>query len=243
MILLVLVSGAAAAYFYLQSKETSEVKNVETTNEIVEKIGKFLVLPEGEEPTLATVKDREKLAEEPFFQKAENGDQVLIYREAGVAILYRPSLQKVVNVVSIKLPAEDETSLPQAESAPTSPITRVTILNGSRQTEATGPLEAEINQKLPTLAVVSKENAHRNDYSDTLVVDLRGERSEQAAQLAQASEERRGSFRKGRLRLKMRISRSSWAMRALQASDSQYERIAHSGSPRPTVMGVGKRVC
>lgn len=68
---------------------------------VVAKVGKLINLPLGENPTVATVTDIEKLANQPFFNNAENGDKVLIYKTSNKAILYRPSTNKVIEVTVI----------------------------------------------------------------------------------------------------------------------------------------------
>ena len=64
-------------------------------------IGGFMELPEGEQPTLATVADQEKLKGQDFFSHAENGDKLLIYPKAKKAILYRPSTGKIIEVTNL----------------------------------------------------------------------------------------------------------------------------------------------
>lgn len=71
--------------------------------ETVEKVGKLMVLPDDETPTLAAVSDVEQLREQPFFAKAVNGDKVLIYTKNRLAILYRPSTNKIVAVGTVNL--------------------------------------------------------------------------------------------------------------------------------------------
>lgn len=71
--------------------------------ESVNKIGKLMLLPEDETPTLATITDVEKIKEQPFFSKAANGDKVLIYTENKLAILYRPSDNKIIAVGTVNL--------------------------------------------------------------------------------------------------------------------------------------------
>jgi len=48
------------------------------------------------------------LADQGFFKSAENGDKVLIFVNAGKAILYRPTLNKVVDVASVRTLEEQE---------------------------------------------------------------------------------------------------------------------------------------
>jgi len=66
-------------------------------------IGKFLELPQGEIPTVASVKDAGKLKGQPFFDHAQNDDKVLIYTKSGKAVLYRPSTKRVVEFSRVNL--------------------------------------------------------------------------------------------------------------------------------------------
>lgn len=67
-------------------------------NTLIGKVGQLMELPADEKPTIATVSDVNKLQGQPFFDKAQNDDKVLIYKAAKEAILYRPSENKIINV-------------------------------------------------------------------------------------------------------------------------------------------------
>lgn len=68
-------------------------------------VGKHIRLPE-EKPAIATVEDRNKLKDQPFFQHAEKGDKVLMYTETKKAILYRPSTDKIIEVAYLNIKRE-----------------------------------------------------------------------------------------------------------------------------------------
>lgn len=78
----------------------------------VSEVGKLYDLPKEEKPSVATVKDKEKLKDQPFFAKAVNGDVTLIYTNAKLAILYRPSTKQIVNVSSVTI--QDQQPAPPA---------------------------------------------------------------------------------------------------------------------------------
>ena len=106
---LLLIGFIATSYFSYQyfrtNKKTEQNNQVEVTK-LVEKISKFVVLPSDQTPTLATVADPELLKDQPFFANAQKGDKVLIY--AGTvkkAILYRPSLNKIIDITTISTDA------------------------------------------------------------------------------------------------------------------------------------------
>lgn len=116
--LLFLASSATGIYFYTQWKKAVTVPSAaEEIEEVTSVLAGFMELPEGEEPTIATVIDREKLQDQPFFLNAQNGDKVIIYTNARKAILYRPETQKIVEVAPIFF---DETQT-EAEPSSTSP--------------------------------------------------------------------------------------------------------------------------
>ncbi len=71
----------------------------------VSEVGKLYNLPKDEKPTIATVKDKEATKKQygAFFNNAENGDVSLIYSNAKLAILYRPSTNKIVNVSTVTI--------------------------------------------------------------------------------------------------------------------------------------------
>lgn len=99
VMLAVLVGG----YFLYMNTQSPEVRAVEETNSVVEKVGRLIALPEGETPTLATVTDPAQLAGQPFFAKAEVGFQVLLYVNAQKAFLYDPKKDIIVEVATLNL--------------------------------------------------------------------------------------------------------------------------------------------
>lgn len=180
----ILVIGAAATpayYFYNQyQKSQALLKNPteaakEEVRALVAKVGQLIELPQGEEPTVATVSDKNKLKDQAFFAKSENGDKVLIYTNAKKAILYRPSANKVIDVAPINIGS------PSASQV--QPL-RVALLNGTATTGLTKSVEADLKARLTNIEVTLKENAKKNDYTKTLIIDLSGNNKDAASQLA-----------------------------------------------------------
>ncbi len=95
-----------AVYFYNQvrvlKQDPQSVSRQEVAS-LVAKVGKLVLLPEGETPTVATISDPEMLKDQPFFAKAVVGDKVLIYNEAKKAILYSVAINKVVDISALNL--------------------------------------------------------------------------------------------------------------------------------------------
>lgn len=84
-------------------KTNPELAAQEEVAAYVEEVGKLYALPANEEPSVATVNDKSKLTDQPFFSNAENGDITLIYAQSKLAILYRPSTKQLVNVSSVTI--------------------------------------------------------------------------------------------------------------------------------------------
>lgn len=196
LVILLFLSVGIAGYFYYQYKNVATVSGeVDEIASLKKTIGAMIELPEGEDPTLATVTDKEKLAEQPFFQKAENGDKVLIYANTGRAILYRPSTGKIVDVTTVNVSTPTPTA-PEAAVAPvTEPqaqitaqavpsVVRVALLNGSTTVGVTNVKEKQLTTLYTNIAVVSKEAAVKNDYEQTVVVDVTGSHAELAGKIA-----------------------------------------------------------
>jgi hypothetical protein len=72
----------------------------EETKSTEEEVAKIMVLPQGEQPTVANVSDVNQLKDRAFFANAQNGDKVLIYAESKKAILYRPATKQIVEVAT-----------------------------------------------------------------------------------------------------------------------------------------------
>ncbi|OGH77987.1 MAG: hypothetical protein A2469_01140 [Candidatus Magasanikbacteria bacterium RIFOXYC2_FULL_40_16] len=103
---------------YLASPEGRQEIDQQMIGDITEKVGKHIILPQTETPTLATIEDAEALAkEQPFFSNANNGDKVLIYSDR--ALIYSPDRDVLVNVGPVYFeneetpPAEGETETTQ----------------------------------------------------------------------------------------------------------------------------------
>ncbi len=109
-VLLVAMTGVSA-YLYNKSARLSadpSVKAEEEVAELVKKVGKLILLPEDETPTMATVSDPELLKDQPFFAKARVGDKVLLYQKSKKAYLYDPKSNKLLEVAPINIGTEEK---------------------------------------------------------------------------------------------------------------------------------------
>lgn len=183
----------AAGYFYYQYQKSPQVADAKEIVALKKTVGDFFMLPEGEEPTLATVTDKEKLVDQPFFSRAENGDKVLIYSNAGRAVLYRPSTHKIVDVTSVNVSPsikEAEQNAPATESAVPASLEEdaavtITLYNGSTKSGITTMVEQKIVATFPQATIAKKEAASQNTYKKTIVVDPNGQHTDLARRLAE----------------------------------------------------------
>jgi hypothetical protein len=89
-IVAILGAGFLSYKLYAMKKSPTVAAQAEVAA-LVEKVGKLIVLPENETPTIATVSDPDILSKEAFFAQAEKGDKVLIYTTSQKAILFSVS--------------------------------------------------------------------------------------------------------------------------------------------------------
>lgn len=100
-----------AIYLSVQNKknEFRTVNDPQKAKEVAlslkETVSKIYVVP-PEDPTVATVTDKKVLPQNSFYAKAENGDKILIFEASQKILLYRPSINKVVDVAEIESPKE-----------------------------------------------------------------------------------------------------------------------------------------
>lgn len=98
IVLVILLAGAAGYFFkkYHDLQSSPSVANSKKSQKVVDEVAKIYILPTGEQPTVAQVKDKAKLSNQRFFKDAQNGDDVIIYTKAQVAVIYRESAHKIV---------------------------------------------------------------------------------------------------------------------------------------------------
>ncbi len=171
---------ASSVYFFLKYKGVSEElkKKSEGADKtevlaVLEKVSKLIEIPTDEEPTLATVTDKEKLKEQKFFAKAENEDKVIIFVKAQKAILYRPSWNKIIEVARIDTidQKKAETGVSTASAQTKMEKTNLIVLNGTNVSGLTNKLSEKLSGT-GEFVVSSKTNAKRLDYEKSLIVDL-----------------------------------------------------------------------
>jgi hypothetical protein len=109
VVVVLIVAAVPTFYFYNKSRDAERrlkdpnTANQEVIDEVVKKVSKHMLLPTGEQPTLASVSDVSKVKGQPFFANAENGDKVLVYTQARKAILYRPTKDIIIEVAPLNV--------------------------------------------------------------------------------------------------------------------------------------------
>lgn len=91
--------GVYEKYFNLTDAERAQ-KELKAA---MSAVSKHMILPEGDEPVLATVTDAEALAkQQAFFTGAVNGDQLLLFPRNLKAVIFSPSRNKIINAGPIE---------------------------------------------------------------------------------------------------------------------------------------------
>lgn len=185
-IVIAAVAAGAAGYFYWQyTKAQQEIQTIKTdpstireaaqaeAKKLVAEVAKLIAVPEGEEPTVATITDIAKLKEQVFFKNAKNGDKVLIYTQSKRAILYDPVANKIIDVAPVNI------GTPSAQEA-----VKVVLRNGTTTSGLATRIETDVKKSLTNSEVIAKENAAKTDYKTSVVVVLNDEAKDEASKLA-----------------------------------------------------------
>lgn len=172
--------GSTIYYYnkYQKVKKDPEIISREETAWLVEKVSKLIIIPSGT-PTIATVLDKSKLQDQDFFKSAENGDKILVFESAKKAVLYRPSVNKIVEIS----PLVTNTA-------------RVNIINGSSNDIATDDALSKL-KNISDIRVTNANAKAKKNYSQTMVIDLTGAYSSQAEEIANALGGKTGSLPAG----------------------------------------------
>ncbi|MCK5460123.1 LytR C-terminal domain-containing protein [Candidatus Parcubacteria bacterium] len=176
--LLINYKNAQKQINYLSELTVEEISKKER-DELLGKVRKLIILPEDKQPAISTIQDIGKLAEaQPFFEKAQNGDRVIIYEDR--AIIYSPSKNVLINVGPVYTQENDSQNennnleTDQADILPAiKEVITIEIRNGSETeggaTELSDKLSDEEDYK-----IIKTSNAMRQNYSGNVLINLSG---------------------------------------------------------------------
>ena len=108
LFILFIITLGGAVYFFVQYRKVQTLNNsnsLSTEEEVMNVVGlvsKHVVLPKDEIPSIAIVDNVEELKNLAFFENAKNGFKVLVYRQSGLAVMYDPESDLVVNMAKIE---------------------------------------------------------------------------------------------------------------------------------------------
>lgn len=102
----IVLAAVVGGILYWQFGRDAVASNTEQQSEIIrsenqallDQVRTHIILPEGEEPTIATIDNAEDLARlQDFFKHSQNGDKLIIYPQAKRAFIYSPSRDIMVS--------------------------------------------------------------------------------------------------------------------------------------------------
>lgn len=134
-LILLLVSAALcifAIYSYWSiSKKTDTItenlkqsaQSTKNSKVLIDKVGRLILLPKNEPPSIATINNIALLQKDsPFYKDAHNGDVLLIYFQAKKAYIYNPTENIIVNTGPVSV----EKNLTDTQAAATISVSSTT---------------------------------------------------------------------------------------------------------------------
>lgn len=178
-------STFAAIRFYdlyklYEAKVPKSEKEVEKeAAEITLQLKKIMEVPD-EKPVIATVKDKDTLkAQQAFFAQAENGDKLVVFQGARKAILYRPSIAKIIESGPLLVSPDNQ----QQGQQQVQPV-KMMIYNGTTQEGLAKVVEDNLKKAAGPLLQTFVDTAQSTDYQKTLVVDITGNNKQSVDEVA-----------------------------------------------------------
>ncbi len=108
-----------------QTASQEEQKKI--TDALVTKVGALMLLPKGEIPLILVIDDAKALAKDNvFYKNAVNGDRVLVYQKAAIAIIYSPTKNLIINVGPVFTPTQQTTPAKTTVATSTATTTATT---------------------------------------------------------------------------------------------------------------------
>lgn len=99
VVLVILAGGFTLLGRYTVYMQHPELSSQEKANTILTKVSQLIQLPQNETPSMAVITDASAAkAQQPFVANAVNNDVLIVYPNAGLAILYRPTANKLIAV-------------------------------------------------------------------------------------------------------------------------------------------------
>lgn len=98
--LLILAVAGGIIFFFKYNKALSDNPNVER-DKLVAVVGRSVSIP-NEQPVVLTVLDKNKLSNQALAGSVENGDKILVFSNSKKLIVYRPSIKKVADILTIQ---------------------------------------------------------------------------------------------------------------------------------------------
>lgn len=112
-------SGSSVAGASTESVANEALRQMAESTRL--RVESMVLIPETDEvPRFAQIDDMSKVSKEPFFRDVTIGDHLLIYQKIGIAILFRPSKNKIITMTYVN-PESTTTTPSQSTTVDTNP--------------------------------------------------------------------------------------------------------------------------
>ena len=178
-VILVLLILAGGGYMVYQKyfRQTPAEKAQRELAAAISAVSKHMMLPEGDQPVLATVTDAKTLmSQQAFFTGAVNGDELLLFPRSLKAVLYSPSRNIIVNTGPIQqsqpipsgITAQSNTKPSVPANSSTTSTLSLEIRNGTGKTGYASTVADQIRGNAG-YSVTKVTDANKKDYAKTIV--------------------------------------------------------------------------
>ena len=180
---LILITGALLLvvlfWFYEAVNKAAPVQDLNT---VKSEVGKLMILPMDEQPSLVAVTDKKQIKDSFLAAKTENYDQILIYTKNRVAIIYRPRVNKIVATGDLFA----DPALVEADG------TTIAVYDGIADGNKTKKVVSELEALYPKAIISNAGKTNRQDFPTTIVIDTTNNKDNLVDGIIQSVTSKRG---------------------------------------------------